>query len=563
MSKKIGGIVFLLIINYIYLLPMWEKYVGNTLGIILNTLFLIVLLLLITFYWFNIDIDKVVSFINKKSNKISIETTNDVDLAELSNFKEALQDFKDFVDQPGTTVNIAKLSGLWKDDANPKEIKNLILSSEESLIIDINMIKKGWRLIGDETQIDGYVIENKLLRMFYNEFYKKLDLLEIELDFFLKDFLYYLINLLDKYGNQPSVVDLKVMPRDPDSLKRNIRIDNTDLYSLLYSEVNLVQHSVGAANLLLEEKLVQSDKIFEFIVNSSGTDNDVKKIEMPKLDELDFVFTVFAILAHDIGKASSLNFSGSPHPVASAESINLYLEDIEIDEKYIDYITHLLYAIENHHDSVIIKRNFKEVVNKSPDANIILFYLYYADLKERYLEREHIINNMKNNQGLLEFVVNVGNDNNNNNKNKNNNAGSKTDVKNNEEDNKDSKDKDDSFVLPPPEQLAELMNTFNEENLKYDKQNENEEEQKKETEQLFNNNNESSNVKQTTAETEQKTDNDGGSKPQSTEQVNDGNNNEKQDSDSNEEKQQEQAQTPKQEIQPKKFTLFNTKKQGG
>jgi len=563
MSKKIGGIVFLLIINYIYLLPMWEKYVGNTLGIILNTLFLIVLLLLITFYWFNIDIDKVVSFINKKSNKISIETTNDVDLAELSNFKEALQDFKDFVDQPGTTVNIAKLSGLWKDDANPKEIKNLILSSEESLIIDINMIKKGWRLIGDETQIDGYVIENKLLRMFYNEFYKKLDLLEIELDFFLKDFLYYLINLLDKYGNQPSVVDLKVMPRDPDSLKRNIRIDNTDLYSLLYSEVNLVQHSVGAANLLLEEKLVQSDKIFEFIVNSSGTDNDVKKIEMPKLDELDFVFTVFAILAHDIGKASSLNFSGSPHPVASAESINLYLEDIEIDEKYIDYITHLLYAIENHHDSVIIKKNFKEVANKTPDANIILFYLYYADIKERYLEREHIINNMKNNQGLLEFVVNVGNDNNNNNKNKNNNAGSKTDVKNNEEDNKDSKDKDDSFVLPPPEQLAELMNTFNEENLKYDKQNENEEEQKKETEQLFNNNNESSNVKQTTAETEQKTDNDGGSKPQSTEQVNDGNNNEKQDSDSNEEKQQEQAQTPKQEIQPKKFTLFNTKKQGG
>jgi len=537
MFKKISGIVLLLIVNYTYLLPIWEEYVGNTLGIILNTLFLIVLLLLITFYWFNLDIDKVISFINKKPNKIPIETTKDVDLIELSNFKEALQDFKDFIDQPGTTVNIAKLSGLWKDDANPKEIKSLILSSEEDLIIDINMIKKSWRMISDENQVDGYVIENKILREFYSAFYKKLESLEIELDLFLKDFFYYLINLLDKYGNQPSVVDLKVMPRDPDSLKKSIRIYDTDLYSLLYSEVNLAQHSVSAANLLLEGKLIQRDKIFEFIINNFGLNADAKKIEMPKTDGLGFVFTVFAILSHDLGKASSLNFSNSPHPVASTESINLYLEDLEIDEKYIDYIKQMLYAIENHHDSTIIKRNFKEVVNKSFDANIILFYLYYADLKERYIEREHVINNMKNNQGLLEFVVNVGNDNNNN-KNKNNNAGNKTDAKNNEEDNTYSKDKDDGLTLPPPEQLNILLSTFTEENKI-------EEDQKAE---------------QMTAETEQKTDSGDIIEPQSTEQVNNENNDKKQDTGSNEEK---QIQTSQQELQPKKFTIFNTKKQGG
>jgi|GEM_PF-5669598 len=537
MFKKISGIVLLLIVNYTYLLPIWEEYVGNTLGIILNTLFLIVLLLLITFYWFNLDIDKVISFINKKPNKIPIETTKDVDLIELSNFKEALQDFKDFIDQPGTTVNIAKLSGLWKDDANPKEIKSLILSSEEDLIIDINMIKKSWRMISDENQVDGYVIENKILREFYSAFYKKLESLEIELDLFLKDFFYYLINLLDKYGNQPSVVDLKVMPRDPDSLKKSIRIYDTDLYSLLYSEVNLAQHSVSAANLLLEGKLIQRDKIFEFIINNFGLNADAKKIEMPKTDGLGFVFTVFAILSHDLGKASSLNFSNSPHPVASTESINLYLEDLEIDEKYIDYIKQMLYAIENHHDSTIIKRNFKEVVNKSPDANTILFYLYYADLKERYIEREHVVNNMKNNQGLLEFVVNVGNDNNNN-KNKNNNAGNKTDAKNNEEDNTYSKDKDDGLTLPPPEQLNILLSTFTEENKI-------EEDQKAE---------------QMTAETEQKTDSGDIIEPQSTEQVNNENNDKKQDTGSNEEK---QIQTSQQELQPKKFTIFNTKKQGG
>jgi hypothetical protein len=482
MFKKVGGIVLLLIINYTYLLPIWKKYVGDTLGIILNTLFLIVLLMVITVYLFNIDIKKILSFITKKLNRIPIETTNDVDLAELSNFKEALHDFKDFMDQPGTTVNIAKLSGLWKDDTSPKEIKNLILSSEESLIIDINMIKKSWRLVGDETQIDGYAIENKLLRMFYNEFYKKLDLLEIELDPFLKDFLYYLMNLLDKYGNQPSVVDLKVTPRDPDSLKRNIRIDNTDLYSLLYSEVNLVQHSVGAANLLLEEKLVQSDKTFEFIVNGNKTDIDAKKLEMPKLDGLDFVFTAFAILAHDIGKASSLNFSGSPHPVASAESINLYLEDIEIDEKYSDYIKQMLYAVENHHNSAIIKKNFKEVVNKSPDANVMLFYLYYADLKERYLERGHIMNNMKNNQGLLEFVVNVGSNSSDKNKNKN------TNEENEQNSSKDNEN--DGSILPPPG----LTDIFTEKNLETKKQ-DNEEEQKQ-TEQLLNSSAESQIIEQ-------------------------------------------------------------------
>jgi len=561
MFKKVSGIVLLLIVNYTYLLPIWEEYVGNTLGIILNTIFLIVLLLLITFYWFNLDIDKILSFINKKPNKIPIETTNDVDLIELSNFKEALQDFKDFIDQPGTTVNIAKLSGLWKDDANPKEIKNLILSSEEDLIIDINMIKKSWRMISEENQVDGYVIENKLLREFYSAFYKKLESLEIELDLFLKDFFYYLINLLDKYGNQPSVVDLKAMPRDPDSLKKSIRIYDTDLYSLLYSEVNLAQHSVSAANLFLEGKLIQRDKIFEFILNNFGLNADAKRIEMPKIDGLDFVFTVFAILSHDLGKASSLNFSGSPHPVASTESINIYLEDLEIDEKYIDYIKQMLYAIENHHDSTIIKRNFKDVVYKSQDANTILFYLYYADLKERYIEREHVVNNMKNNQGLLEFVVNVGNDNNNN-KNKTTNAGNKTDAKSNEEDNKDSKDKDDSFVPPNSEQLAELMNTFNEENLENEKQNENEEEQK-ESEQLLSNNGNSS-AEETTVETEQKIDNDDISESQSTEQVNDENNDKKQDTGSNKEKQTQTSQQElQQELQPKKFTIFNTKKQGG
>jgi len=340
------------------------------------------------------------------------------------------------------------------------------------------------------------------------------------------------------------------MPRDPDSLKKSIRIYDTDLYSLLYSEVNLAQHSVSAANLFLEGKLVQKDKIFEFIINNFRLNADAKRIEMPKTNGLDFVFTVFAILAHDLGKASSLNFSGSPHPVASTESINIYLEDLEIDEKYIDYIKQMLYAIENHHDSTIIKRNFKEVVNKSFDANIILFYLYYADLKERYIEREHVINNMKNNQGLLEFVVNVGNDN--NNKNKNNNAGNKIDAKTNEEDSKDSKDKDDSFVPPNLEQLAELMNTFNEENLENEKQYE--EENQKKSEQLLNNN-ENIDKEQATSETEQKTDNDDISKLQSIEQVNDENNDKKQDSGSNEEEQQRQAQTPNQDIQPKKQFL--------
>ena len=69
------------------------------------------------------------------------------------------------------------------------------------------------------------------------------------------------------------------------------------------------------------------------------------------------------------------------------------------------------------------------------------------------------------------------------------------------------------------------------------------------------NNNENIDKEQATSETEQKTDNDDISKLQSIEQVNDENNDKKQDSGSNEEEQQRQAQTPNQDIQPKKQFL--------
>jgi hypothetical protein len=459
MFKKVSVIAILLIVNYSYLLPLWKEYVGNILGFILNTIFLFIILSLLIFYWFGSYIEKILGF---NARQISNETPEeeDIDMTEMINLKEAFKDFEDIMSQPGTTVNIAKLSGLWKDSDNPKDIKEIILSAEEDLIIDMNVIKRSWRMIGEEDGANIESIENKTLKEFYTAFYNKLEELEIEIEPFLKDFFYYLMSLFDKYGNQPSVVDLKVTPRDPDNLKRNIRIGNTDLYSVLFSEVDLIKHSIGTVNLLFNQELTKNDKVFEFIVNNNGMTIDIKTMEMPKLDGLDFVFTVFTILAHDIGKASSLNFSNTSHTLASVETIKLYLDNLDIDEKYNSYIKQMLYAIESHHDDVAIKRNFRKVIKKEADGNVMLFYLNYADMKERYLERENIVNTIKNNQGLLEFVADVNGTNNNNENKKEsetvnkvkNNTNNNTERSNNKQENKDIDiidATDDNDTIPP------------------------------------------------------------------------------------------------------------------
>jgi hypothetical protein len=383
MWKKIISVIIIIIVDYTYLLPWFKKSAGNILGFILNTLFLIIVLFLFSIYYFYPYINKFLIFVAEKLRKKPDDIYDyDIDYRDLENLKRGPIDLKSL--------------------SSTSDNKGIILTPEEDLIVDPTIFQFGRKsqTLVDENQLEGdFDIENQKIESFYNKFCG----LNIKLNSSLNKFFLFLLSTLDKYGDRPSLVDLNVVPNDPDMLKRNIYLSSFgfDLYPILRLEVDLMKHSINTADLVLSNKQklmekIKNDKIFKSA-----------EIEPPELDDLNFVFTIFAALAHDIGKVPNFNGSDSKHPskhpLASAEFIENYFEYYD-NRKYKSYIKQLVYAVENHHNSDAIENNIKALkINNSSDKekdknesfNIILFYLYYADINERLNEVNTLIKNRK------------------------------------------------------------------------------------------------------------------------------------------------------------------------
>lgn len=351
-------------------LPLWESIVGELFGFILNLIFLSVAIYL--FFSFK-----------KQYSSADINFNIDIDSKELTELAKSLKELFEGKEN----IEIQNLSQLWKDE-DPK--KSILKNANEHFDIDMSVVKTNWFLQDMDPTLQSYTFETKSVKNFYKDLSVRAKDLEVVYDKDLDSLVFYLLSLIDKYGNIPSVVDLKSIPDDPDALKRSIKVGNTNLYILFRTNVTLRKHLLACAN-----KILYGD-----IKDSNG------KLLLPALDGLDFLFAIIAALAHDIGKMPNVNVSDLPHNLASAEVIKTYIEDTNLPNKYDNYIKDLINAIENHHNTITIDKNESLVKGASEsqddDApNKLLHYLYIIDLQERLEEKDQLAKSVKKTSDLF------------------------------------------------------------------------------------------------------------------------------------------------------------------
>ncbi|MEM3227133.1 MAG: HD domain-containing protein, partial [Thermoplasmata archaeon] len=309
--------------DIMFVLPLWESIVGELFGFILNLIFLITVIYL--FFSFKKQYSPV---------DINFDVSHDIDSKELTELVKSLKELF----EGRENIEIQNLSQLWKDE-DPK--KSILKNANEHFDIDMSVVKTNWFLQDMDPTLQSYTFETKSVKNFYKDLSVRAKDLDIVYDKDLDSLVFYLLSLIDKYGNIPSVVDLKSIPDDPDALKRSIKVGNTNLYILFRTNVTLRKHLLACAN-----KILYGD-----IKDSNG------KLLLPALDGLDFLFAIIAALAHDIGKMPNVNVSDLPHNLASAEVIKTYIEDTNLPNKYDNYIKDLINAIENHHNTITIDKN--------------------------------------------------------------------------------------------------------------------------------------------------------------------------------------------------------------
>ncbi|MEM4068204.1 MAG: HD domain-containing protein [Candidatus Micrarchaeaceae archaeon] len=356
--------------DIMFVLPLWESIVGELFGFILNLIFLSVAIYL--FFSFK-----------KQYSSADINFNIDIDSKELTELAKSLKELFEGKEN----IEIQNLSQLWKDE-DPK--KSILKNANEHFDIDMSVVKTNWFLQDMDPTLQSYTFETKSVKNFYKDLSVRAKDLDIVYDKDLDSLVFYLLSLIDKYGNIPSVVDLKSIPDDPDALKRSIKVGNTNLYILFRTNVTLRKHLLACAN-----KILYGD-----IKDSNG------KLLLPALDGLDFLFAIIAALAHDIGKMPNVNVSDLPHNLASAEVIKTYIEDTNLPNKYDNYIKDLINAIENHHNTITIDKNESLVKGASEsqddDApNKLLHYLYIIDLQERLEEKDQLAKSVKKTSDLF------------------------------------------------------------------------------------------------------------------------------------------------------------------
>jgi hypothetical protein len=356
-----------LVINYMFILSVWQNALGSTLGFIFDSVFVLISVFIVYSYVKPV----------KEKNKYEDEDEDDNNLQSFSHLEELeLQTLAKSIKEMFKNedhIDIQNLSLFWQNNDVSAIKKGLLSATNESFDVDFSVVKKSWRSDNDVEDPNMPAFKSNAVKGFYRDFSKSLAERNIKYDNELDAFVFYLLSIIDKYGDSPSVVDLKNISKDPDDLKRNVMIGNFNFYNLLRSNITLKKHALATANQILFNKIDLSS--------------------LTRLDNLDFLFAIIAALAHDIGKISEMNSEVLSHPLASSEILKAYIEETNLKKNYPEQIENLLEAVEKHHEEVSSYKN-NELINQKEKFNAIFWLLKQADVQERKEEKEEIIKSM-------------------------------------------------------------------------------------------------------------------------------------------------------------------------